>query len=194
MAPVRATMRRRYLFARTFRSRGSRSSELFSKRLPAITATPPGSEMWRASSKTLWCRCCCGAISRTQGLHRRPANTNLHTIRASKAIIDRFAGDIQAQPGLKSTTASVRFSPMPTKSYTASGVVPVAASARLAACDGMNHQDLVLLARDFLEAFTGRYIKWLRAGLGFIFGNHFVHFFHVSGCRIVFEKRCIAVG
>ncbi len=53
--------------------------------------------------------------------------------------------------------------------------VSVAASGRLAACDGMNHQDFVLLARDFLEAFTGRHVKWLRAGLGFIFGNHFVH-------------------
>ncbi len=70
--------------------------------------------------------------------------------------MDRFAGVIQEPPGLKWATASVRFSPMPTKSYT-------------------------------------RHVKWLRAGLGFIFGNHFVHFFHVGGCRIVFEKRCIAV-
>ncbi len=69
----------------------------------------------------------------------------------------------------------------------------VAASARLAARDGMNHQDFVLLARDLLEAFTGRHVKRLRAGLGFIFGNQFVHFFHVGSCRIVFEKRCIAV-
>jgi hypothetical protein len=34
----------------------------------------------------------------------------------------------------------------------------------------------------------------LCAGLGFIFGNHFVHFIHVGGCRIVFEKRGITVG
>src|SRR5712664_842425 len=187
-------MRRRYVFARSFRSRGSRPSELFSNRLPAITATPPGSEMWRASSKTLLCRCCCGGIALPKSLRCRPANTNFHTIKARNAIIDRFAGDIQVPPGLKLTTASVRFSPMPAKSYTASGVVSVAASARSAACDGMNHQDLVLLARDFLEAFTGRHVKWLRAGLGFILGNHFVHFFHVGGCRIVFEKRCITVG
>src|SRR5712664_2188979 len=176
-------MRRRYVFARSFRSRGSRPSELFSIRLPAITATPPGSEMWRASSKTLWCRCCCGAIALSQGPHRRPPNANLHTTRPRNAITDRFADDIQVPPGLKLTTANVRFSPMPTKSYTASGVVSVAASARSAACDGMNHQDLVLLARDFLEAFTGRHVKRLRAGLGFILGNHFVHFFHVGGCR-----------
>jgi hypothetical protein len=32
----------------------------------------------------------------------------------------------------------------------------------------MNHQDFVLLARNFPEAFTGRHVKWLRAGLGFI--------------------------
>jgi len=30
----------------------------------------------------------------------------------------------------------------------------------------MNHQDFVLIARDFLDAFTGRHIKRLRAGLG----------------------------
>src|SRR6266850_2511820 len=187
-------MPRRWVFASSFWSRESRPSELFSNRLPAITATPPGSEMWRASSKTLLCRCSCGAIALSQGLHRRPPNANLHTTRPRNAITDRFAGDIQVPPGLKLTTASVRFSPMPTKSYTASGVVSAAASARLAACDGMNHQDFVLLARDLLEAFTGRHVKWLSAGLGFILGNHFVHFFHVGGCRIVFEKRCIVVG
>src|SRR5216683_5178606 len=37
-------------------------------------------------------------------------------------------------------------------------------------------------------------VKWLRAGLAFVFGNQFVDFFDVGGCRIVFEKRCIAVG
>ncbi len=52
---------------------------------------------------------------------------------------------------------------MPTRSLTLpAGVVSVAASARLAACDGMNHQDFVLLARDFLEAFTGRHVKCRR--------------------------------
>src|SRR5260370_34023091 len=65
----------------------------------------------------------------------------------------------------------------------------VAASARLAACDGMNHQDFVLLARDFPEAFTGRHVKWLRAGLGFILGNQFVHFFHVGGFPLLFGER-----
>jgi len=70
----------------------------------------------------------------------------------------------------------------------------VAASARLAACDGMNHQNFVLLARDFLDAFAGCHVKRLRAGLGFILGNHSVHFIHVGGCGIVFEKRGIAVG
>jgi hypothetical protein len=74
------------------------------------------------------------------------------------------------------------------------GVLPAAASARLAARDGMNHQDFVLVTRDFLEAFAGRHIKRLRTGLGFIFGNHPVYFVHVSGGRIVFEKCGIAVG
>src|SRR5713226_972396 len=185
-------MRRRYPFARSFRSRGSAPSELLSKWSPAITTVVAHSKMLKPCLKKLLC---CGrgaAFSLTKGPRCRPANTNLHTIRARNAITARFGGDIQVPPSFKWTTASVRFSPRPTKSYAAARVVSVAASARLAACDGMNHQDFVLLARDFLEAFTGRHVKWLRAGLGFILGNHFVHFFHVGGCRIVFEKRCIA--
>jgi len=49
----------------------------------------------------------------------------------------------------------------------------------VAARDGMNHQD---------------FAKRLRAGLGFMFGNHPVYFVHVGGCRIVFKKRGITVG
>jgi hypothetical protein len=67
-------------------------------------------------------------------------------------------------------------------------------TARLAARDGMNHQDFVLPARDFLDAFTGRHVEWLGTGLRFIFGNYPVHFLHVSGGRIVFEKCGITVG
>jgi len=33
----------------------------------------------------------------------------------------------------------------------------------------MNHQDFVLVARDFLDAFTGCHVKRLRTGLPFIF-------------------------
>ena len=161
-------MRRRYLFARSFRSSGSRPSELFSKRLSAMTATPPESEMWRPSSKTLLRRCCPGAIARTKDQRCGPANTNLHTIRARNAIIDRIAGAIEIPQWRKWAIASIRFGPIPTKSHTGSRVVSAAASARLAPCDRMNHQDFVLLARDFLDAFTGRHVKWLRAGLGFI--------------------------
>jgi len=57
---------------------------------------------------------------------------------------------------------------MPANPYAGSRVVSAAAKVRLAACDGMNPQDFVLLAHDFFEAFTGRHVKWLRAGLGFI--------------------------
>src|SRR5882762_9348107 len=159
-----------------------------------MTATPPGSKMWRTSSRMLSRRCCRGAIARTKGQRCGPANTNLHTTRARNAITDRIAGAIDIPPWRKWTTISIRFGPKPTKSHTASRVVSGAASARLAACDGMNHQNFVLLARDFLDAFAGRHVKWLRAGLGFISGNHLVHFFHVSGCRIVFKKRLITVG
>jgi len=58
----------------------------------------------------------------------------------------------------------------------------------------MNHQDLVLLARDFADAFTGRKVKRLRAGLDFVFGDHPVHFFHVGGCWIIFEECAVASG
>ena len=53
----------------------------------------------------------------------------------------------------------------------------------------MNHQDFALLAGSFADAFTSGHIKWLGAGLGFIFGNHPVYFVHVGSCRIVFKKR-----
>src|SRR5712692_9760790 len=141
--------------------------------------------MWRSCSKALCC-CCRVAISLTHGLRCGVANTNLHTIRARNAIMDRFTGAIQVPPESDSAQCQ-RSLTLP------AGVVSVAANARLATCDGMNHQDFVLLARDFLEAFTGRHVKWLRAGLGFILGDHFVYFFHVGGCRIVFEKRRIAL-
>src|SRR6266849_1388677 len=168
--------------------------EPFSKRLSGITATPTRSRMWRPCSKKLL-SCRRGApISLTIGLRCWPLNTNLHTMRARKAITDRIASAIQIQPGRKWTTASVAFSPMPAKRLTPpAGLVSAAASGRLAARDGMNHQDFVLLARDFREAFAGRHVKWLSAGLGFIFGNHVVHFFHVSGCRIVFKKCLITL-
>src|SRR5215469_3062069 len=64
---------------------------------------------------------------------------------------------------------------------------------RLASRDRMYRQNFVLLARDFLDALTGCHVKWLRAGLGFIFGNHLVDFVHVGACWIVFEKRRITV-
>ena len=66
--------------------------------------------------------------------------------------------------------------------------------ARLATCDGVNHQDFSLFARDFLDAFTCRHVERLRAGLGFIFGNNPVYFVHVGRFQIVFEKCPIAVG
>ena len=78
--------------------------------------------------------------------------------------------------------------PMRTKSWTA-GPGGSAAPGRLAARDGMNHQDFALLAGSFADAFTSGHIKWLGAGLGFIFGNHPVYFVHVGSCRIVFKKR-----
>src|SRR5882724_118500 len=70
----------------------------------------------------------------------------------------------------------------------------LAINGPLTARDGMYHQDFILLARDFLDAFTGSHVKWLRTGLGFIFGNYLVHFLHIGSCRIVFEKRRIAAG
>src|SRR6266704_6499190 len=183
-------MRRRYVFARSFRSRRFRSSALLSGGPSAITATPPSSEMWRPSSKRVLCRC--RAIALTKGLRCEPANTNLHTTRARNAITDRIAGAIKFRrrgyglPLASDSALCQRSLTLP------AGIVSPAAAALLTACDGVNHQDFILLARDSLEAFTGRHIKWLRAGLGFILGNQFVHFVHVGGCRIIFEKSCIA--
>src|SRR5436309_4161031 len=186
-------MRRRYLFARSFGSRRSSSSALFSRGPSVITATPPSSEMWRPSSKGLLYRCCCGAIALARGPQCEPANTNLHTTRAGNAITDRIAGAIKFRR--RGNGLPLAFdSALCRRSLTLPpGIVSPAASAWSAACDGVNHQNFVLLARDFLEAFTGRHVKRLCAGLGFIIGNQFVHFFHVRGCRIVFEKRRIAV-
>src|SRR5882672_5571204 len=88
-----------------------------------------------------------------------------------------------------------RFSSVLTKSSLAGpGWCRAATNAPLTASDGMYHQDFILLARDFLDAFTGSHVKWLRTGLGFIFGNYVVHFLHIGSCRIVFEKRRIATG
>src|SRR5882724_2748296 len=184
-------MRRRYLFARSFRSRRFRSSALLSGGPSATTATPPSSEMWRPSSKRVLCRC--RAIALTKGLQCESANTNLHTTRARNAITNRIAGAMKfrrSENGLPLAADSA----LCQRSLTLpAGIVSLAAAALLTACDGMNHQDFVLLARDSLEAFTGRHVKWLQAGLGFILGNQFVHFFHVGGCRIIFEQCCIAV-
>ena len=107
-------------FRAIFRSMGSTPSELSSKRLPALTATPARSKMWRPCSKALLCCCCGAAISLTNGLRRRPANANLHAIRARTAVTTRFAGAIQIPPWQKWTAASVAFTPMLTKSYAAS--------------------------------------------------------------------------
>src|SRR6266516_37529 len=148
--------------------------------------------MWRHSSKRRLGRCRCVAIALARGPQCEPANTNLHTIKTKNAIIDTIAGVITFRrrgyglPLASDSALCQRSLTLP------AGIVSPAAAALLTACDGMNHQDFILLARDFLEAFTGRHVKWLRAGLGFILGNQFVHFFHVGGCRIVFEKSCIA--
>src|SRR6266853_2421379 len=185
-------MRCRYLFARSFRSRRCRSSALFSSGPSAITAAPPSSEMWKPNAKRLLCRCCCGAIALSKGLRWGPANTNLHTTRARNAITDRIAGAIKFRrrgnglPLAANSALCQRSLTLP------AGIVLPAAAAPLTACNGMNHQDFILLARNLLYAFTGRHVKWLRAGLGFVLGNHSIYFFHVGGFGIVFEKCRIA--
>src|SRR5205807_606960 len=52
-------------------------------------------------------------------------------------------------------------------SLSGAGEPPTAASRplralRLAACDGVNHQDFILSACDFLDAFSGRNVERLR--------------------------------
>src|SRR6266852_348161 len=186
-------MRPKYLFAGSFRSRRPRSSALFSRGQTAMIATLPSSEMWRSAAKRLLCRRCHRAIALTKGLRCRPANTNLHTIRTRNAITDRIADAIKFRrrgdglPLASDSALCQRSLTLP------AGIVSPAAAAPLTACDGMNHQDFILLARNLLYAFTGRHVKWLRAGLGFVLGNHSVYFFHVGGFGIVFEKCRIAV-
>src|ERR1700693_2298462 len=120
------------------------------------------------------------------------STTNLHTIRTRKTATDRIASAIQTT-ALAEPDATVVLNPT-LKMSSATSRGGQRRSVRLAACDGVNHQDFVLLARDFLDAFTGRHVKRLRAGLGFVFGDYLVHFFHVDRCWIVFEKHPIAVG
>src|SRR5258707_3834020 len=140
--------------------------EPFSKRLSGISATPTRSRMWRPCSKKLSSCCRDTPIPLTTGLRCWPLNTNLHTTRARKAITDRLASAIQIQPGRKLTTASVAFSPNASERLTPpAGVLSAAASGRLAARDGLNHQNFVLLTGDFLDAFAGCHVERLRAGL-----------------------------
>src|SRR5207245_1054908 len=104
-----------------------------------------------------FCRCCCGASTLAKN-PRCPANTNLHTIRMRNPITDRIAGAIKFRrrgdglPQASDSALCQRSLTLP------AGFVSPAASARSAACDGMNHQDFILLARYLLEAFTGRLV------------------------------------
>src|SRR5215472_7983058 len=53
--------------------------------------------------------------------------------------------------------------------------------------------DFVLRAGNFLNTLPGGDIERLRSGLRFVFGDDAVHFVHVGGRGIVFEKRGIAL-
>src|SRR5215469_9723346 len=123
---------------------------------------------------------------------RSPVNTSLQTINATNAMSETLAGTIQIPLLRKIDRGSVAFSATLTKWCADSRTIPAATSAVSAARDGMNHQDFVLLTGDFLNAFTRGHVKRLRAGLGLIFRDHPVHFVHVGGGRIVFEKCGIA--
>src|ERR1700756_4797013 len=95
-------------------------------------------------------------------------HTAAHGIAVTSEVTDRVTNAIRILPSWKRTTVRLAFSPMPANPYAVSRAVSAAAKVRLAACDGMNPQDLVLLAHDLFEAFTGRHVKWLRYGLGFM--------------------------
>src|SRR5260370_28375510 len=149
--------------------------------------------MWRPSSKRSFCRCCCGASTLAKSPRCRPANTNLHTIRTRNAITDGIAGAIKFRrrgnglPLASDSALCKRSLTLP------AGIVSPAAAALLTACDGMNHQDFILRARNFLYAFTGRHVKWLRAGLGFVLGNDSLYFFHLGGFGILFVKVLLSL-
>src|SRR5258707_15889048 len=104
--------------------------------------------MWRPCSKKLL-SCWGTPISLTPGLRCWLLNTNLHTKRARKAITDRIASAIQIQlggnglpPTRFQSKASERLTPP-------AGVLSAVASGWLAAREGVNHQDFVLVARCF---------------------------------------------
>src|SRR5260370_11849202 len=147
--------------------------------------------MWRPSSKRWLRRCCCGAIALTEGLRCGPASTNLHTTRARNAIPDRIAGAIKFRRRRNGLPLGADSALCQRSRALPDGVVSPVAAALLTAGHGLDHQDFILLARNLLYAFTGRHIKWLCAGLGFVLGNHSVYFFHVDGRPILFETRCI---
>src|SRR6266403_6396771 len=158
---------------------GSAPSTRFSSS-PATSAEPAGTKMWRPCSKRPFCRGRGTSISPTSHLHPMSVKTNLHRVCVRNGIRDGTPGSIQIPRNrnrLRQVAGSVFRQPR-----------------TLAARDGMNHQDFALFARNFLNAFTCRHVEWLRAGLGFIFGNNPVYFVHVGGGRIVFEKCRIAVG
>ncbi len=119
----------------------------------------------RTNLKKVLCCGCGAAIPLANGLRRRPVNTSLHAISAKNAIRESVVNAIQI-PRIGNGVS--RSAPMLTKFMLPAGVVAAAASGRLAARDGMNHQDFVLLARDFLDAFTACHVKRLRTqNLGF---------------------------
>src|SRR5437763_12633673 len=64
----------------------------------------------------------------------------------------------------------------------------------LATCDGVNHQNFVLRAGDFLDAFSSSDVERLRSGLCFVFRDDPVDFVHVGGRGVVFENGGIALG
>src|SRR6266478_1974675 len=158
---------------------GSAPSTRFSSS-PATSAEPAGTKMWRPCSKRPFCRGRCTSISATSHLHPMSVKTNIHRVCVRNGIRDGTPGSIQI-PRNRNRLRQWR-------------VRCLGSLVRLAARDGMNHQDFALFARNFLDAFTCRHVEWLRTGLGFIFGNYPVYFVHVGGGRIVFEKCCIAVG
>src|ERR1700730_16046509 len=160
--------------------------------LSATTSQPARLKMYRPCSKMLLCCGSGAAVSLTNGLCRL-VNTSLHTIMVRNTITYKIAGAIQIPPS-KNGLPPVSRQPRQRNPSVPVGVVSAAASVPLAASNGVYHQDFILVARDFIDAFTGCHVKWLRAGLGFIFGNHLVHFFHFGSCRIVFEKCRIAMG
>src|SRR4030095_13788276 len=165
-------MRSKYLSARSFLLPVPKPFQPFCTKLLATAPVSDRHKNVRLGSMMLLA-CSLAPIARAKDLGLRPENPSLQDRRARKKIRDTWAMSIQPPLKEHATAANADF-------YPSIGPSQNCLRQWLAACDGMNHQNFVLFAAHFLDAFAGGHVEWLGARLGFIFGNHPVDFIHIG--------------